>query len=165
MENSKSPCALPSEFDAFLYEPIGEEGETMPVTVLSALARLNLDLWEEAATLACMPRPAAARQLESRIEMLPAVRAAGANCAEIAAHLLALLPGQIPRTVPGGAAPSPLVVKRRFALSPYVIYVLFMLLALGAQWFISSPPARTPVVASPAPAAHVESNEPVAAHP
>ena len=40
------------DFDEFLYAPIGADASGNPVTLLSALARLDMDPWEEAANLA-----------------------------------------------------------------------------------------------------------------
>jgi hypothetical protein len=37
-----------AEFDNFLYASIGADRNGMPLSVLSALARLDLDPWEEA---------------------------------------------------------------------------------------------------------------------
>lgn len=45
-----------SEFNDFLYAPIGGAGNEMPLSVLSALARLNLDPWKEAAELSDLPK-------------------------------------------------------------------------------------------------------------
>ena len=39
------------EFDDFLYAAIDTDKDEMPLSVLSALARLNVDPWEEAAEL------------------------------------------------------------------------------------------------------------------
>jgi hypothetical protein len=41
-----------SDFDAFLFAPVGEERNGMLLSVLSALARLDVDPWQEAARLA-----------------------------------------------------------------------------------------------------------------
>jgi hypothetical protein len=40
---------LGSEFDDFLYASIGEDSNGVLLSVLSALARLDVDPWEEAA--------------------------------------------------------------------------------------------------------------------
>jgi hypothetical protein len=40
---------LGSEFDDFLFPPIGEDRNDTPVSVLLALARLDMDPWQEAA--------------------------------------------------------------------------------------------------------------------
>jgi hypothetical protein len=47
---------LDSEFNDFLFAPIGEEGNEMLLSVLSALARLGVDPWQEAARLSQLPK-------------------------------------------------------------------------------------------------------------
>ena len=52
MTATASVSRLGSEFDDFLYAPIGEDRNGMLLSVLSALARLDIDPWQEAAKLA-----------------------------------------------------------------------------------------------------------------
>src|SRR5690348_17851602 len=59
-----------SEFNEFLFAPVGEE-EHGPLTVLSALTRLGIDPWREAARLSDLPRAAAAQALAAIIAALP----------------------------------------------------------------------------------------------
>ena len=80
------------EFDEFLYAPIGAERNNMPLSVLSALARLNIDPWAEAAELSEMPKHSAAQRLASLIARLPGGRWAEADCGAIADRLVGLLP-------------------------------------------------------------------------
>jgi hypothetical protein len=54
-----SPLIGP-EFDQFLGASIGEDRNGTGLSVLSALARLDVDPWKEATSLARMPREAAA---------------------------------------------------------------------------------------------------------
>src|SRR5271165_3171433 len=56
-----SPLIGP-EFDEFLGAPIGEDRNGTGLSVLSALARLDVDPWQEATSLARMPREAAGRR-------------------------------------------------------------------------------------------------------
>jgi broad specificity phosphatase PhoE len=79
------------EFNDFLYAPIGAEENKMALSVLSALSRLNVDPWMEAAELSALPKDAAARRLASLIARLPGGRAQ-ADCAAIANRLIELLP-------------------------------------------------------------------------
>ena len=83
---------LRPEFDKFLYASIGDSTDGMPTSVLSALARQNLDPWEEAAKLAQLSRESAISRLTGLISTetsgLPAVPASAA----VAARLVALLP-------------------------------------------------------------------------
>jgi len=56
MSSSASVSVLGTEFDDFLFAPIGEDRNDMPLSVLSALARLDIDPWQEADKLARLPR-------------------------------------------------------------------------------------------------------------
>jgi hypothetical protein len=47
MSSSASVSVLGTEFDDFLFAPIGEDRNDMPLSVLSALARLDIDPWQE----------------------------------------------------------------------------------------------------------------------
>ena len=57
--------ALAREFDDFLFSSIGEDSNGMLLSVVSALARLDVDPWQEAANLAQLPGTTAARRLAS----------------------------------------------------------------------------------------------------
>jgi hypothetical protein len=83
--------ALGSEFDAFLYAPIGNPEDGMPLSVLSALARQNIDAWEEAATLTELSRESAIARLASIISSTTSGAPEPAPAAT-AARLVALLP-------------------------------------------------------------------------
>jgi hypothetical protein len=80
------------EFEKFLYAPIFEANDEVSLSVLSALARKNLDPWVEAAALAHLSKDSAIATLTSVIE------AATSNCpspmdlAANSARLVALLP-------------------------------------------------------------------------
>lgn len=80
------------EFNDFLYAPIGADGNEMPLSVLSALTRLNVDPWEEAAELSELPKDTATHRLASLIERLPGGRWALADSRAIAGSLIELLP-------------------------------------------------------------------------
>ena len=86
-----SPLIGP-EFDEFLGASIGEDRNGTGLSVLSAFARLNVDPWQEATSLARMPSDAAAARLSELIEALPRAPAATIPSRMIAAHLIALLP-------------------------------------------------------------------------
>jgi hypothetical protein len=84
-------AALGSEFDAFLYAPIGKSNDDMSLSVLSALARQNIDAWEEAATLTQLSRESAIARLASIISSMTMGPSEPAPAAT-AARLVALLP-------------------------------------------------------------------------
>ena len=72
MKRTGSVCPLGSEFDGFLLAPIGDDNNGMLLSVLSALARLDVDPWEEAAALARLPGDVATKKLASLNAALPA---------------------------------------------------------------------------------------------
>ena len=76
----------------------------MPLSVLSALTRLDLDPWQEAAELSELPKDKAAVRLETLIARLPGPRLTQADLRAIADRLTALLPRVV-------SAAEPLVAK------------------------------------------------------
>jgi hypothetical protein len=93
MTGSVWATGLGSEFDDFLFAPIAEESNGMLLSVISALARLDLDPWQEAIKLAGMPGETATKRLASLlIAALPGGPSAHLDPGTIAARLIALLP-------------------------------------------------------------------------
>ena len=83
---------LGREFDPFLFATIGDERNGLLLSVVSAFARLDLDPWKEAASLARMPRDEAKQQLASLISSLPNCATTDLSSENAAARLAALLP-------------------------------------------------------------------------
>jgi len=89
----RSPYTLiNSQFNQFLFAPIGEEGNGMMLSVVSAMARLEIDPWEEAARLAGLPKEIAATTLKQLIDRLPRGLWMRSDTPDIAARLIELLP-------------------------------------------------------------------------
>lgn len=125
-----------SEFNDFLFAPIGEDRNGMLVSVLSGLARSDVDPWQEAARLAKLPGEAATRELAALISALPDGAAPTSDPRTIAARLVALLPRRlefngVPQETPKGVWA---VMNSR----PWWIYVVFMCFVLGSQFLIAS---------------------------
>jgi len=99
---SSGISVLAPEFDDFLFTPIGEERNGMALSVLSALARLNIDPWQEAVNLAQLPRTTATRRLASLIATLPDRPWTHLDPEANAARLIACLPRRV-----GSNATSP----------------------------------------------------------
>ena len=134
---SRSVCAslLGPEFDGFLYAPLGEERNGMRLSVLSALARLEIDPWQEAAKLAGLPGATATERLASLIALLPNEPLMHRDPETIAARLVALLP----RRASSNTTPlKTLLGARKMTHSWAVIYVMMMVLALGTEWIAAS---------------------------
>jgi hypothetical protein len=92
MTAAVSTFSVSTEFNDFLYAPVGAEENKMTLSVLSALSRLNVDPWVEAAQLSVLPKDTAARRLATLIARLPGGRWAQADCTVIANRLIELLP-------------------------------------------------------------------------
>ena len=95
MTNSASVSNLTPEFDNFLFERIDKNSEGTPISVLSVLARLGVDPWEEAARLAQLPRLAAAKRLASMIAAaMPGAPSAHLDAGAVSDRLISLLPSR-----------------------------------------------------------------------
>lgn len=83
-----------SEFNEFLYSVVGEEKSGTRLTVLSILARVDLDPWREAARLSDLPREAATRALAAIVQTLPEGDWKASDSWEIANRLVHNLPSR-----------------------------------------------------------------------
>jgi hypothetical protein len=92
VENRRSDTSLTSRYDEFLFAPICEEANGMRLSVLSALARMNVDPWEEATRLATMPSAIAERTLVSTLGLASGRSWDPSEAQSIAARLVRLLP-------------------------------------------------------------------------
>jgi hypothetical protein len=151
MSGSVRMSPLGSEFDSFLYAPIGEDGNGMPLSVLSALARLDVDPWEEAAQLAQLPEETAARKLASQIAALPNGSSVRPDPATIAPRLIALLPRR-----PGSRIASRQKLSGVAGAMPHapvmaylMYYAVFIATILVSQWLFPSLPAASKIDAAP----------------
>jgi hypothetical protein len=81
-----------SEFNDFLFAFVGEEKSGLQLTVLSALARLGLDPWGEAARLSELPKEAATDALVETIGALPGGDWKVSDSRSIAVRLVNCLP-------------------------------------------------------------------------
>ena len=132
MTQSASIYRLGTEFDDFLFAPVGDEESGMSVSVLSALARLDVDPREEAANLAQLPAEAAIKRLTSLIAALPGSSSARAD----PARLITLLPHRTGLDVAshGSSAGAGTAVNFRAVIRVVVINALFVGFMLATQW-------------------------------
>ena len=138
---------LRTDFDAFLFAPIGEASNGMPLTLLSVLARLGVDPWEEAADLAHLALEPALQRLSSRLEAMPAGRpATAADTVNIATRLIALL-HRAP--APKASTPDPrppLKMAEQSRGVKLAIYCLIgVIFVLVGQWVLSDHLAPAPM--------------------
>jgi hypothetical protein len=92
VDNRPSVSSLSSRYDHFLFAPICEEAHGMQLSVLSALARMDVDPWEEATRLAAMPTAIAERTLVSTLDRVLGKNSKPLEMKVVAARLVQLLP-------------------------------------------------------------------------
>jgi hypothetical protein len=156
MTHSALISVLGSEFDDFLFSRIGKDKNDTPLSVLSALARLGIDPWQEAAELARLPRETAIERLAFSIAALPDRASAHPEQGTIAARLIALLPRQTSsETLTDGTLANEGDVTK-FRAGIYMSVVLIAL-TLVAQWAVAS--------RQPAPVGNVDASASSAAFP
>ncbi|MGC9270416.1 hypothetical protein [Acidiphilium sp.] len=108
MTTAPSLAQLGNEYNDFLFSSVGEDPSGLGVSVLSALARQNIDPWQEAATLARLPGAAATQRLAGFIAPLSKTPRDAGEAAKTAARLIGLLPRNTVVSLPSlGAAAMP----------------------------------------------------------
>jgi hypothetical protein len=139
MTRTASIPPLGSEFDDFLFALVGEDRNGMPLSVVSVLARLELDPWVEAASLADLPTETAARKLAAWLDALPDLTLKPAGPDTRAACLIALLPRRKTFKSPPPLAGTGTVAaaRPRGALIKVILVAIYMILSLGIQFFIA----------------------------
>jgi hypothetical protein len=133
-----------SEFDDFLYAQIAEESNGM-LSMLSALARRNVDPWDEAARLARLPREAATRFVTNLISDLPEGPTKRVDPGPVAERLIALLPQRLATTLhaPNPSRDAALANIRQSIPGYLLLYIVLALFFLGGNWLAWH--ARAPV--------------------
>lgn len=120
-------ATLSADYDEFLFAPIADDAAGMPQTVLTTLARLDLDPWDEAASLVRLPRDSASERLASLLSVPAAT----------AIRLVKLLHEPSVKR-PRAAAPRPgrpadVPVKRVSKAVYYLLAIAFLLIGLWAM--------------------------------
>ena len=107
----------------------------MALSVLSALSRLNIDPWEEAAELSELPTDTATHRLASLIARLPGGEWASADVGKIAGHLVKLLPSRSSSRGPVGHVAEKAHGLRAMTGSTFATIVLCVVLGVAALIF------------------------------
>jgi hypothetical protein len=137
-----SPANLTAAYNEFLFATVGEDRNDMPLSVVSALARLDLDPWLEAAELARMPAHGAAQRLSALLESVSYGRSVEAGQDGLAAKLVSLLPS--PASTSGQA-----LVHGADGATPHIFRSVWIM-----QLLILASMAISLVVGREAPGAH-----------
>jgi hypothetical protein len=154
MNPPASSLRLGPEFDDFLFAPVGEDRNGLPLSIVSLLGRLDLDPWLEAASLAEQPAEAAVQRLAALLAALPVPSLKQADPGTMAARLIALLPSRIDRK---GRPPVPSVnvtaaTFQRVVMTA-ILFVVFLILLIGRPFGSTrrDTPAHADIAHTPAP--------------
>jgi len=159
VDDMAHPALAPSigrDFDPFLFASIGQDRHGQALSVISALARLDLDPWQEAVTLSRMPLAAAIQRLSRLIAALPGEPGPARPIEAVAGDLIALLPasrGLVP-PLPEKVAAAVAWPHARLGIS---LGALALLLAIGLLASMHSPPGPGGTARSESQAQHVPS--------
>lgn len=100
-----------SDCERFLSAPLWEEACGLPLSVMSAFARLGLEPWNEAERLRHMSRHGAESALAANLSRLPMIGANLPDYAGIATRLVTLLPEHdvitVGQTIGRARSPNP----------------------------------------------------------
>jgi hypothetical protein len=152
MKSPASSFGLGSEFDNFLFAPV-EERNGLPLSVVSLLARMDLDPWQEAASLAGLPAEAAAQRLTSLLGLLPDPAMQQPDPRTTAARLVQLLPRRPdPNTGPLQASSASSGATHARPIRRGIFLGIYLALMLATQ-FVIAHLERTRADAAHAPAA------------
>jgi len=121
------------EFDEFLFAPISEDTNGMPTSVISALARLNIDPWQEAARLSDLPKEGAAAALGQLIGRLPGGRREQSDTLKITTRLIGLLPLRDPAVRGGKEKIGGGEKKSNSDVALYLVFLALMAAAIYAM--------------------------------
>jgi len=145
------------EFEPFLHAVIQEDPQGPALTVLSALARRDVDPWDEAASLSDLSPADAIVQLVALLHAMPSGQRP--PDALVATRLQALLPR--PRSATGNALATRMnaawqpvrpklrepdgdaQVATRSGFSYLLIYLVFVAILIGSEWLNASGEAPT----------------------
>jgi hypothetical protein len=152
MPLAPSTSALGATFNPFLFASVVEDGET-PLNVVSVLARLDLDPWQEAAELSDLRGEAAADRLASLLARCPALIRPDPDLELMAQRLVALLPRSTVAQAPSRVGWFGAEIK----LDPMVVTVMALVVGMAFMAALSATGAHVPQAVVTAPQA-VESS-------
>ena len=92
MDHRSRFSSLSASYDNFLFAPVCDDANGTRLSVISALARMDVDPWEEATRLAAMPKEIAEKTLLSILDLVSGRSWKSPEAAAIAAQLVRLLP-------------------------------------------------------------------------
>jgi hypothetical protein len=127
-----------SEYNDFLFATVGEDKIGMPLTVLTALARLGVDPWLEAARLADLSKDAALLAFTATIAGLPEGDWKAADAGAIAQRLLKWLPGKSVKAVPAVAVRRGVGDWLKLGAASWLVWAALVVAILGVTVYLQA---------------------------
>ena len=145
MTDSASVKNFKSEFDAFLFSPVGEDKNGIELRVVSLLARQDVDPWEEAAKMARLPLKLATASLTSLIAQSSGELKFQQDPEIVASRIMGLLPRQSSIALPLNGSPPFFGVSNETSVLASVVFALMVLVSIYfASHIKPSPVANNP---------------------
>ena len=154
MERPAPLARLSGEFDAFLFSSIGEDRNGIPLSVVSLLARRDLDPWLEAATLANLPVEAATRKLTRLIQTIAYQPLTLPDPEAIAIRLVSLLPRRPHADLRQPTKPHDTITATLTspkAVTTTILLAVYLILMIGSQLVLSRQAPSSPENVASAP--------------
>jgi hypothetical protein len=123
------------QYEAFLFEPLGDDRNGAPLALASILGRMSLDPWNEAASLAALPADVAAEKLASLIEAIPNKLFSRPQSNTLADRLVKLLPAEPKPEQPESDSSVDAERKRSRPLVTYLIWLALACVLLAGVTF------------------------------
>ena len=142
MATATSPFFRDPSFDPFLFASVGEERNGMLLSVVSALARLDLDPWFEAASLSRLSASAATDRLTALLSSPPSSLVKAPVHATIVG-LVKLLPkpAESESWSPSAVVRQTVTKKSKMSWPLSVYFILAFAMMWAAQFAISRNPS------------------------
>jgi len=160
MTHSPSTTSLGLAYNPFLFASFGDAHAAGPISTVSALARLDIDPWQEAAELARLSKGVAIQRLALLLARLPGWSDAIPESQMAATRLIGLLPGHAGEVGAVSGQPN----RLRAAASPTFVAIGFgIALIFLVTGFLAAPNDRSPEQAAAKPASASSTAQPGAA--
>ena len=142
------------DLNKFLFAAVGEERNGIPLSMMSALAQLDLDPWEEAGRLSTLAKQEAIERLTGLILRLPGMRRPSSEAQQIAAELVDALPMHKGEASPAQevrrAAPRNIASGKAFWLVCLAVAAIAFILMLSQHNLPFSDQRPQPAIETPA---------------
>jgi hypothetical protein len=142
MSNTDAFALRNSGLNAFLFAEVGTELNGSTLTMLSVLARLGQDPWDQAGRWAKLPKAAIIDRLTQIIGQMPLCPQALIDARATASRLILLLPGQT-QTSQGAERPTgaKAAISALPRWAPIAFFCSAIAVGMAVNAFLTAPPA------------------------